>query len=379
MEANLMAEAKPEAGVLRDLAQLEGTCVSVYLGPHRAGSGSRPMSVRLRGMMSEAEQLLNKRGVLPTDRDALLEPLRARAASPELEGGHGEGLALFRTSRRLEQMRLPWEVDDLLVVEGRPFLMPLAHALDKRPNFFILALSKQNTRLFECQPGSHRELELPGGVERGLHQFEGFDKQEANLGQTGAGVKFGFDTFSDKEPLYLHDFFRALERAMQPLLEERNLPLVLAGAASEVAVYRNLCKYPLLAPQAVEGSPDGGWTEAQLAEKAREVMKGWCPPRERQASDMYLRAGPGKRADNLKAILRAAAEGRVMHLLLTQSDGEKGDVNRILGHIPMSGEPTGGEDHLVNAAAVETWRHGGEVWSVDEPLEGAATAAVLRW
>ena len=372
-------ELRTEVAHLRDLAALEGTCVTFYLAGHKGGSGSRPMRVRLRAMLTEAERLLEKRGVMPTDRESLLEPLRTRANDPELGSGHGASLAVFRSSRRFEQVSLPWDVEDTVAVEGRPLLTPLMQGRNAHPEFLLLAVSKQNTRLFECGPASQRLLDWPAGTPRGLAEFEGFDHADHTQGRTGGGVKFGLDTFAEKEPNYLHDFCRALDRALQPVLENRGLPLVLAGATAELVAYRSANRYPLLVPTAVEGSPDGGLSDAELAEKGRRAMQGWRPGEARHALDLYLRAGPGKKSAEIEEILRAAAAGRVLHLFLAGKAGQTGDVEKILGRVQPSGATSGEHDHLDNAAAVETLRHNGHVWMVDDPLDGSAAAAVFRW
>ena len=144
--------------------------------------GSRPMRVRLRAMVTEADQLLEKRGVLPTDRQSLLEPLRERMASPELDSGHANGLAFLRTTRRFETVDLPWEVEDMVVVDGYPRLTPMVRGSAGHREFLLLALSKKHTRLLDCGPSQHHPIELPAGLPEGLQAFEGFDKPEQSRG-----------------------------------------------------------------------------------------------------------------------------------------------------------------------------------------------------
>jgi hypothetical protein len=379
MLANLTVEENslPAMKNLRDLAGLDGTCVTLYLGGHRAGSGSRPMKVRLPAMLTEAERLLDERGVLPTDQESLLAPLRALAKDPDMGAGNGDGLAIFRTSRHLEQMTLPWEVADLVAVEGCPLLTPLVRGMESHREFLLLALSRKHTRLLECGPSGQHNLELPAVVPQGI---EGdFDPSQRTLGKTSAGVQFGYDTFSEKQPQHFHDFCRALDRALQPLLEERGLPLVLMGTTAEQAAYRAVSKHPLLVPEGIDGSPDAGRTGPELAEKGRAALRSWQPAEMRHAIELYMKDGPGKKSAEMDEILREAAAGRVMHLFLTGDISQRGNVDLILGRVLPSGSPLGDRDNLANAAAMETWRHHGQVWSVDEAVDGTAIAAVFRW
>jgi hypothetical protein len=379
MQANLTVEEKslPAMKNLRELAGLEGTCVTLYLGAYRAGSGSRPMKVRLPAMLAEAERLLEERGVLPTDRERLLEPLRAMAKDPDMGAANGGGLAIFRTSRHFEQMPLPWDVADLVAVEGRPLLTPLVRGMESNREFLVLALSRKHTRLLECGPSGQRTLDLPAGLPEGIDAD--FEPAERTLGKTSAGVQFGYDTFSEKQSQHFHDFCRSLDRALQPLLEQRGLPLVLMGTTAEQAAYRAVSKHPLLAPEGIDGSPDAGGTGPELAGKARAALRSWQPSEMRHAIEVYLKDGPGKKSAEIGEILKEAAAGRVMHLFLTGEVTQTGNVDHILGRVLPSGSPLSDHDNLANAAAVETWRHHGQVWSLDEAVDGTAIAAVFRW
>ncbi len=380
MPANTFAEteARPALEALPDLAAMEGTCITIYLGAHKPGSGSSPQRLRLVQMISAAEELLAARGILPTDREALLAPLREKAGEPGLHAGHAGSLVLLRSPRRFEQLRAPWDVPDQLAVEEWPLLTPLAMGLRAHPGFILLALSKRHTRLIECGPNYHRALGWPAGVPQGIETVDNQGPQHSRS-YTGGGVQVGLDTSAEKEPRELHDFCRTVSHALEPLLAQKGLPLILAGAIPELAAYRALNSHPLLVSQTIEGSPDAGVSDAELAEKGREAIAGWYPPEVQHARDLYLRSGPGKKSVEVEQILRAAFEGRVMHLFLAGESKETGDVDRIAGQVPQTGTARSDHDHLANAAAVETWRHNGQVWVLDEPLDGSAIAAALRW
>ena len=388
MNATIPVEVKPAPswGDLRELAELAGPCVTIYLAGHKAGSGSRPLRVRLHALLAKADEILEQRDVAPTDRERLLEPLKAMAGDAEMGAGHGDGMLVVRSSRVFRAFRLPWTVEDQLVVEARPFLRPLVPFLHPRRHFFLLALARQNTRLFECGPGSIRALPLPDGMPASIEEFEGFDGPENSLNSTpggqnagdSKGVRFGTSSYRDKQYHYLHDFCRAIDLHLKPLLQAQARPLVLAGAPAELGAYRAANQWPGLVEEAVETSPDGGWTDAELGQHAREVISRWRTAEERQAVHQFERAGPEKRAQEVEAILAAASNGRVQHLFLTSQAPQPGDVDRITNRTLLSGDFVGRGDDLVNAALVEALRHGGEVWSL-APVEAPADCALLRF
>ncbi|MCC6538134.1 MAG: hypothetical protein IT162_11315 [Bryobacterales bacterium] len=379
MHGNTVLEAKTVAPELRELASLEGICVSVYLSGHRGGAGSRPLRVRLNAMLAEAGRMLEQRGLGAADRDQLLAPLIARAGETDLDAGHKDALVMFRTPGRLVEFWMPGEVNDAVLVEGRPFLRPLLRLQEMLRPFLLLALSRKNTRLLLCRGAGVEALELPEGTAPGLRDFEGFDAPERTLGQAGAGVSFGTSTFHDKQHHYLHDFCRALDRQLHPVFEKHGLPLVLAGTTAEVAAYRAANRWALTVAGAVEGSPDDGVTDAQLAERAMELLPAWRGEGEARAVEQFARVGAGRRATELGEVVKAAHAGRVQHLFLSGEARQEGDVDRLLDRVRLSGEPPSAPDDLPNAAAVFTLQHGGSVWMPVDPVDGAGTAAMLRY
>lgn len=388
MNATVPVELKPapDWSDLRELAEAAGPCVTIYLAGHKAGSGSRPRRVRLHSQLANADELLAQRNVAPTDREQLLEPLRALAADPEMGAGHADGLVVFRTPRLFRAFRLPWPVVDQLAVETRPLLRPLAAFLHPRRNFLLLALARHNARLFECGPGFARAMPLPDGLPASVEAFEGFDAPDHQMNSSpagqdsgdGKGVRFGTSSYRDKQYHYLHDFCRAIDAHLKPLLQERGWPLVLAGASAEIGAYRAANHSPALVDEAVESSPDGGWSDAELVRRGREAAGRWRTHDERLALHQFERAAPDRRAQEVEAILAAAAAGRVQHLFLTSETPQPGDADRITNRALLSGDFSGRGDDLLNAALVETLRHGGQVWSLAPP-DGPADCALMRF
>src|SRR6185437_12114052 len=79
--------------------------------------------------------------------------------------------------------------------------------------------------------------------------------QSSGGGQTGS-VHFGTSPMHDKQAVYLHDFFTAIDRAIRPRLTRSGEPLVLAAVPRELAIYRHVNSYAELLPDAIHGSPD---------------------------------------------------------------------------------------------------------------------------
>jgi hypothetical protein len=189
------------------------------------------------------------------------------------------------------------------------------------------------------------------------------------------GVRFGTSTDREAGGEYLHHFFTLIHKGLKETLN--GLPLLLVGVREELAEYRRAAKQARIFQSEWHMNPQLCSLPEVLAH-ARDV-----------ALDEYHRAGqhalaslPDVREKILgepERLLAAAGEGRVRRLFVAQgarapaSPDQAGALGGAQGLYP-------GED-LLNAAAVETLRTGGEVFTIPgETLPGMVPiAAVLRY
>jgi hypothetical protein len=364
---------------LRGLAREEGPCLTLLLSPHHPGSGTRPVAVRLRAMLADADSNLSQRGVLPTDRDSILAPLRKLLEDAEFHSGNTESFALFRNPRLLVQTRLPWMVTDQVLVEGRFALTPLLERIHSPFDFYLLALSRNRVRLLDCGWQRCEEMAPPEGMPLNLDDFLALDQSDNNrqLNRSPGGATFGEAAEREKLPQRLHDFCVAIDRAISGKIAQDHRPLVIAGAATEVSTYRAASNCPMLVEESVITSPDGGLTDRELRERAREALSGWRSQQERNAYRMYESLAGSRVLTDTAAVARAAFDGRVEHLFFQPGAAERGDYDRITERTQLAGSFLSDGDDLVNAAAVDTLRNSGHAWA-GSPA-GTALTAVLRY
>jgi hypothetical protein len=312
--------------------------------------------------------------------DALLAPLEELSAGPAMQGGGGDSV-LFGSPAGLWGFRLPTPVNERLVVATHPHIAPVLPNVGPDREFYILALSKKHLRLGRCQDGQCVEVPLPVSIPASLEEFGGFDQPDHTLeGRSAAGPSTGqmrgvhFGTSSEQADGHLHDYFRLIDRELTPMLG--GAPLVLAGVRYELAAYRAAAKYPRLLEAAPESPERLAWPE--LERHAHRAIVANQALEAKLALD-YLRETPRRDhvLEGVREVLEAAHQGRV-HKLLLAKGAEKQD---LLGPLyPMGPARIEGAQDLVNAAAVETIRAGGEVHVLDPQQLGGSgpVAAILR-
>jgi hypothetical protein len=267
-------------------------------------------------------------------------------------------------------------------------VLPLINTVSNEQQFYILALSQKHSRLIRCTLTSSEEVPLPANVPTNLSDFNQQDQPDHRLenrtqaGQKGKSahpgmvVAFGTSSDSDQKDHYLHDFFKAIDRELQPLLRERPLPLIVAGVDYEIALYHSVSQYPELVPRGVQGAPDG-LKGGELHERAVEVLKTYNAGRVDRALGRYEKAPANRIARSLREIVPAAFDGRVLHLFVAEGFRQSGRFKEDTREVVETGEG----DDLVNLAVLQTLAHAGDAFLLPPAKVpgGNHIAALLRF
>jgi hypothetical protein len=218
--------------------------------------------------------------------------------------------------------------------------------------------------LFHGDAAGLEEIELPAALPRNLLDAEGFAPPDHDLagrssggGQNGS-IHFGTSPLHDNQALYLHDFFKAIDRAILPRLIGSGEPLVLVAVPRELAIYRNVNSYAELLPEAIHGSPDGANFHHLHEQALRLVTEARKPFNGKVHLQMETAADKGLLSTEAIAIRDAARQGIIEKLFI--QTGRCAD------------------EDLINAAALDVIRTSGTVEFGESPV-GSAVAAILRY
>ena len=162
---------------LDELVAIEaGPVVSLYLPTHAAGPEIRQDHIRLKNLLSSAEERLTAQR-RSAEIEALLAPAEALVADNDFWRHQEQGLAVFLAPGFSRVHKLPIEMSEKMAL-GSPFLIkPLLPLLDDDSPFWLLTISAKQTRLYQGSAWSFAEvtgIELPQGVGeiRGMTEYE---------------------------------------------------------------------------------------------------------------------------------------------------------------------------------------------------------------
>ena len=361
-------------------------CLSFFMPTHRYLPGSAEDPIRFKNLLKQAERLLSEKW---GERDirAVLAPVE-RLADPEFWRFQMDGLAVFRSRDELVFFRLPGRLPERVVVADSYHVRPLLPFLESNRRFYLLCLGQKAVAFYDGSEHAFGPVDLLG-LPKSLTDALGLERGERLLGTHAAGrglkapVFHGPGAPSPRGKDDLVRFFRAIDQALWEKLRDERTPLLLAGPAQHFPLYRDVSRYPHLAPVGVEGSFEGASPE-EIHQKAWPVARQVFRAVEEKGLADYERArNRGLAADVLTDVARAAVTGRVRQLLLGDHRPLYGRIDPVTGEVTLHGTEQSGpvDDDLLDDLAEAVLVRGGDVLLMpQERMPGdAAAVATLRW
>ena len=96
---------------------------------------------------------------------------------------------------------------------------------------------------------------------------------------------------------------------------------------------------------------------------------------------MFEQLGPERTSLSLKEIVKAAWDGRVLDLFVARGAKEMGNFDEATHRVRTHADDRPGDEDLINAAAVQTINHAGNVFVLprNKIPHGSQIAAVMRY
>ncbi len=370
---------------LQETVRLPGPCISLFLPPYHPGGQAKSMAAILKTNLQEARQRLGLLKITESAAADLLEALEDLTRDEQFLGGSQWGRAIFRSPKILRQMELIGPVNEELTIGDCFHLRPILAELHLPREFYLLKVSKEGVELLRCARLEATPVEWPKGVQETLiaalaleppdHDLE--NRQVVKGVGSMPGVRFGTGSGRETQKTYLADYYKMVDRGVRELLNGSAAPLVLAGVDEDTVIYRMVNTYPNLLAAGVHGS----FSKSMAGKESDALQQAYWIVRSDSAEKAAVRlreakerTSPARFSVHLDTILHAAVEGRVDRVYLDESAQRIG---------VFAGPKHGGrgEEDLLNLAAIEAIRNGGQAFALPNSRmpEGAAVAAILRY
>jgi hypothetical protein len=368
---------------LKALLSSPGPCVSIYMTPK---PNEKANALEWEEAIRTIEPKLNELGKQGRE---LRETLGKWETISQGEAPKGKGVAVFGAQHTFKVMWLSEPVQSRAIVGPRFHIRLLLPELRKAKPFYILALSQNDVRLLRCTSNGAQEVQWPNGTVTSFDRYMAMakpDHQDTN--ETSAGPSAGHtkgivgstSTIREDKPQYLAHFFRQIDHGINELLRGGSDPLVLAAVEYELALYHSMNSYPHLLDEDAQGAPNGLKAGEMHARALEALTRSYEKKPDEVLAEYDHKVGSGA-SNRLKDVVKAAHEGRVLTLLVSDSLENTGVFDEQTYSAKGGATGTSEEEDLVNDAAVQTLLHGGQVFSAanNRMPNGAPVAAIFRY
>lgn len=366
-----------EAEDVQTLARARGPCVTMAVPGFHPGESAGTRAALLRQLAQKAAVELGKfsRSKASSETAASLEDLVKIVD----EGHGGPGLTLF-CAPDVQAVYITPHVTERITVGSHFRLVPVVRVAMAPHDICVLGLSQKHVHVWLADSNGVTEVPLPAGVPAGVEAAGAFDRPDHRLENRSAatsarkrGVRFGTSSDHDGANEYLHKFMLLVASGIHNAFQ--GLPVFLIGVREELLEFRRAAKDATIFEAEWHTNPE----HCSLA-AVEEHTRASANHEYYRRGDTAARDLPDARSlvlHNALGIIGAAREGRVHRLFVAEQAANTSEAP------PETGIHTG--EDLLNLAAVETLRTGGEVWTFPGSLLAAvgspvyAIAAILRY
>ncbi len=380
---------------LNRLANEKGPrCVSIYIPTYRDGHESKQNRIVFKNAVAEAKERCADLGDSETEIEKLFSWSEDIHQNDDYWNHQEDGLAIFAHGTKQWTFRLPVSFTKEVVVGERFHLkqLPALQVLGKP--FYLLMLNKAGIELIRASRYAYDSVELEG-IPDGIHDVLKYDDAERQsrfhtgmqkpaTGERQEALHHGQGEGKDDTDRTLKRYMDAFETIVRNRIGSENLPLVLAGPERLIGAYRRSSHYHLLAEEAVVTNFHGRHPDDVLKEAFPIAEKYWHQSRD-QAIDNYRRFINGSDGAHavrgIRDVLEAVEDGRVAQLFIASDVPQWGKYDSDTREVEIHDSRRGGDEDLLDRAAVDAYGKGGEVFAVlrEEMPDQELAAAVLRY
>lgn len=372
------------------MAERPGPCLSLYLPTHRAGGDASQDPIRLKNLLPRAREALVASGTRSPRAAELLEPAERLLRDDHFWIRQSDGLALFLAPAFARSYRLPAPLPERIVLGPRFHLRPLLPLLSLDTPYYVLAISRKGPRLLRCGRRTATPVALRGAP-RDLDDVLRYDDKARELPVRTRAAASGFPgrpgwrssgvhgQGDERESLKeeLRRYCDAIAHAVDAALAGSRGPVILAGDASTLAIYRQASGGAVDLFDVVIRANPVELRDEELRNLAGVIVE----ERRRAARESAAEAlrdvkASGRSSADLREILSAALDGRILTLFVDQDAERRGRFDPVRRELFLDGD-----DDLSDLAAQWTLARGGVVHAVPraEMPEDVPLAALFRY
>lgn len=365
-------------------------CVSIYLPMDKKGKEQNKHLAQetLKECIKNAHKTLQNYQLSDAEIKTYLAPIENLIANIELWRNPSEGLAIFLDKKGLNYYTLPIPFTAKIQVASSFYLTPLFPLYEKEGIYYLLELSQDYVKLYKASTYGLTDLQIKSLAPETLEKAVGFDFKQKMLqfrsGQDtfGSGSFHGHGDGIDDEKKEILTFFTAIDKAVNSVIKNNKVPLVIASTNNVFNSYQQINTYPNLYTENCKGDPEFK-NKTNLHKASLELIKPYFEATKKQQLNKFkeLYHTP-KISYQLNEIVPAAISGKIETLFIEKNTDEYGIYNKENGKLILSPSKEVQNASLTNLAAIKTFMNGGKVFLLNTeemPAQGRSLNAIFRY
>ncbi len=344
--------------------------------------------LRLKNMIKEVKRELGNYDLSSDQIDGYLNDITDLLDDADLWRHLSDSLVIFKNDALFEYFTVPLEIKEQYMIADHFYLKSLIPLVTVNEKYYVLSLSLQQVKLFECSRYSIQEIDIHDLVPDRLEDTVGYDQEQKNLQvrgkQTGRGTPMyhGHGEGIDDKKVETSEFLRDVNNGIMQVLNLESAPLLLACTDSIAPVYREVNDYKNLYDQIIPGNPEH-FEPGMLHEHSWQVISDYFGKKLDEKKEQYMNSISRSRASvGVEDITSAALNGRVDTLFIKKGEKIWGRYFPDLDRVVVHDDNKTGDAELLDLCAVNTYLNKGAVILLDEdemPEDGTVINAILRY
>ncbi|WP_234568136.1 baeRF7 domain-containing protein [Rhodohalobacter sp. 614A] len=350
---------------IRDLINQKGeTLVTITLPTHEKGEESKQDPIRFKNLISEAEKKLEERVKKNGFAEKFLKPAKELLDTPMFWSHQKNGLAVYITEDSFNYYKLPYEVNEQVLVNDHFLITPLLPMTSMDGTFSVLAASRKNVRLLRCSRNSVHDI-TPQDIETSVSDYLEVDPQKQLQFHSGAkgqsAVYHGHNANEEDKMVVVEAFYREIEKELTEVLNKANDPLIIVGLVENANLYEKVNSYNRLVDEKVNHNPDE-LSDKELRDKGWEVVRHYFLSEMYQSLNKFSEYGEDRVSNNLGEIIESTVMGKSSTIFISRGETKWGKYDEENHTVHYSTNPNGEDVELLNWLSITGFKTGSKVY-----------------
>lgn len=315
--------------------------VTILLPTHRTAPENQQDAIRLKNLVKAAHERLDAEF---SKRDLADLYANLEKAEDINHDYNKEGLAVFVNADIFEYARIPFVVEERVIIDETFATRDLIRELNQANAYYVVALSREQVHLFELAANEAHEVKAHGFPMKNPGDHSGDMRNKAKI----------------------KEFFNQVDKNFYEVYKDHPAELLIAGIERNITFYKEVADHKNI----ILASLEGDYSSSNI----HELVKA-CIPVAKEAAGKKVEAelerleeavGQNKFTDDVKEIWRMVNQGRGETLFVERNYFQAAKIDGEQMELVEDATAEGVVDDIVDEIAEITLKMGGKVVFVED-------------